>query len=393
MEDPAARPGPAGAPDEHAGPDLWPGPTTGGADPAGPAPEDLDPAWKAEARKAFRMWGLGFLAAGSAFVLPADLRVYAILSFAVAAALFLFGVIRGIRVLMRGRAIPLAWRAGLALGPVLSGLTFSAMGAALTFLSTAVFSRGRQIRDGRHLLLPPVVRDGAWAEDAPAPAVRDPAVAAAWRENGRTEHASVAAFARLTLDLMALGAPPELLADAQSDARDELRHTLLCFGLARGLDGRAESPGPFPAARTGGLPANRTLAFVRLAVDSLVDGALNEGVSARVVGRLAKTCEDPAIRPVLAEIAADEGRHAAHGWEVVAWCLREEPVAVAHALRGALATLPTRLADPLPAGARDGAWERWGIPGDALVAEEYAKARAHVVRRVRGMLEGARAAA
>lgn len=28
-------------------------------------------------------------------------------------------------------------------------------------------------------------------------------------------------------------------------------------------------------------------------------------------------------RAILKEIAADEGRHAAHGWDVVAWCLAE----------------------------------------------------------------------
>jgi hypothetical protein len=46
----------------------------------------------------------------------------------------------------------------------------------------------------------------------------------------------------------------------------------------------------------------------------------------------------------------------------------------------------------LPAGARDGSWEKWGIPGAALEAEEYAKARAHVVRRVAAMAASRRAA-
>jgi hypothetical protein len=48
--------------------------------------------------------------------------------------------------------------------------------------------------------------------------------------------------------------------------------------------GRAWARGPFPEAqRVGTLPRSRTLALAKLAVDSLVDGALHEGVSARVI--------------------------------------------------------------------------------------------------------------
>ena len=137
------------------------------------------------------------------------------------------------------------------------------------------------------------------------------------RSGGRTagtEHASVAAFARLTLDLLALGAPPELLASAQRDALDEIRHTELCFSLARAIDGKSESPGPFAeASRARTLPRTLSLALAKLAVDSLVDGALHEGVSARIVSKLARQCEVPAITDALRLIAADEGRHAAHG--------------------------------------------------------------------------------
>src|SRR4029077_13893090 len=116
-------------------------------------------------------------------------------------------------------------------------------------------------------------------------------VADRWRENGKTEHASVAAFARLTLDLMALGAPPDLIAAANQDALDEIRHTELCFSLAKALDGKAVSPGAFPQAqRVATLPRSRTFALAKLAVDSLIDGALHEAVSARIIASLAHRC-------------------------------------------------------------------------------------------------------
>src|SRR5206468_3455762 len=107
----------------------------------------------------------------------------------------------------------------------------------------------------------------------------------------------------------------------QKDALDEIRHTELCFSLARGLDGQTLGPGPFPEAKHARtLLGNRTLALAQLATDSLIDGALHEGLSARVIAKLVRRCEVPSIKAALKEIATDEGRHSAHGWEVVQWC-------------------------------------------------------------------------
>jgi hypothetical protein len=219
------------------------------------------------------------------------------------------------------------------------------------------------------------------------------ALANRWRWNGQTEHASVAAFAQLSLDLLALGAPPALVHAAGRDGQDEIRHAELCFSLARGLGGDARGPLAFPQAREmPARPPTRTLWLAQLAVRSLIDGALHEGLSARVIAQLARRCEDPAIHAVLRELAADEGRHAAHAWEVVDWCLQEAGEPVLQALRGAAAVLPDAYAGNLPEGAADGSWERYGIPGAQLEAEEHAKARAEILRRVAGLTQARRAA-
>ncbi|CAN5924188.1 hypothetical protein BH11MYX4_BH11MYX4_59440 [soil metagenome] len=315
------------------------------------------------------------------------------LVFLVAAGLAAVGAGYGVAAVARGAS------AGVGAGGILTALGLTAvnlgmtgLGALAAFLSTMAFTRGRQIRSLGKILLPPVEPGAAWTTSAASmssierdlpddPATRR-ALAAQWRENGRTEHASVAAFARLTLDLMGLGAPPELVIDANRDALDEIRHAQLCFGLARALDGRSESPGAFPAAshaRT--LPANRTLALGQLAVDSLIDGALHEGVSARIIAKLARRCEVSAIEFMLKEIAADEGKHARHGWDVVQWCLAEGGEPVARALEGALRALPRTMTSPIPDAARGGLWERFGIMGEALEAEEHAATRAYVERR------------
>lgn len=299
-----------------------------------------------------------------------------------------WGIVRGVAPVFRAPAGSVGASA-LVVSSVLAvlGLLMMTVGALAALASTFGFSRGRQLRRHGRVLLPPVREGDAWADASKALETErgvPTGVARQWRENGRTEHASVASFARLTLDLMALGAPPALVVAANLDALDEIRHTEACFGLARAIDGQAESPGPFPEAqRAETLPRQRTLALATLAVTSLVDGALHEGVSARIIAKLARRCEEPSIASVLRQIAADEGRHAAHGWDVVAWCLEEGGSPVARALIGAARVLPRQMRSNLPEAARSGAWERFGIHGRALELEEYARTRAQVVSRVR----------
>jgi hypothetical protein len=296
---------------------------------------------------------------------------WAAVGFLGASMLGVAGIVRSILFAVKG---PVVASVGGTVFAVVGNLFMTGMGVFLAIVSNMQFSRGRQLRSFGRVLLPPVNDAGDWTRVAPSGTAAPDAVAAQWRENGRTEHASVAAFARLTLDLMALGAPPALVRAANEDALDEIRHTELCFSLARSIDGAERSPGPFPEAqRARTLPKERTTALAHLAVDSLIDGALHEGVSARIIARLVKRCQVPAIRAVLKEIAADEGRHAAHGWDVVEWCLAEGGEPVRRALDGALMGLPETMTSPLPEGAKDGSWEAFGIHGHALEAEEYAK--------------------
>jgi hypothetical protein len=124
------------------------------------------------------------------------------------------------------------------------------------------------------------------------------------------------------------------------------------------------------------------IVIAKLAVDSLVDGALHEGVSARIVAKLARQCEVPAITDALRSIAADEGRHSAHGFDVVEWRVAEGGIPVVSALSGAVSALPAEMRSPLPAAAVDGGWHKWGIHGRALEAAEYASARADLARRI-----------
>jgi hypothetical protein len=328
----------------------------------------------------------------------AAIMAIAVTGFGLAGLLALGGAVRGIAQLARGKGAVPGATFGL-VAALVGNVLMTGLGALAALAALVSVSRGRQLRRFGRVLLPRVSPGDSWAqlgiavevEACEACEAAPAGLAQQWRENGRTEHASVAAFARLTLDLMALGAPAALIAATNQDARDEIRHAELCFSLARALDGQSASPAGFPEARRARtLPGARTLALAQLAVDSLVDGALNEGVSARIIAKLARRCEVPAIRALLRELGADEGRHAAHGWDVVRFCLAEGGAPVVSALLGALPVLPAEMRSALPAAAADGAWERWGIHGRALEREEYAAARAHIIERVRAMVAQAR---
>ena len=332
-----------------------------------------------------------FFAAIAAEALGATSRVPSLFGWAgialfwLTTAVALVRAVYGLVALTRAAHAGTADHVGESIFVILGNLVMTGFGMLIAYISTVGFSRGRQLRRFGRVVLPSLRSSPDWTtpemtlDAAGAPA----GLADQWRENGKTEHASVAAFARLTLDLMALGAPPSLVAAANRDALDEIRHTELCFSIARSLDGKSVSPGPFPQAqRVATLPRSPTFALAKLAVDSLVDGALHEGVSARIIAKLAQRCEVTAIRAALKEIAADEGRHAAHGWAVVAWCLHEGGRPVGDALLGAIRTLPREMRSQLPAPAADGGWESWGIHGHRLESEEYAAALDHVVHRV-----------
>lgn len=171
----------------------------------------------------------------------------------------------------------------------------------------------------------------AGCDDAPSldPELAEP-VAAAWVQDGLYEHASIASFARFALELLALGAPPQLIADAQRAAADELHHAQLCFELARRLGGVAFEPGPMPItpaafARVGD-PVATALALFH-------EGCVNESVAACEAADAAEAAEDPAVRRALEIIAADERRHATMAWAALRWLIDQHGERVLAPLR------------------------------------------------------------
>lgn len=321
--------------------------------------------------------------------------------FVVASVVTLLGTVAaaGVWAMHRGNArrghLPQvgAW---LATAAVPIGMVLSWLGAFLVHTAAYVPSyMGRRHRKGSTLFVPSTQAGAEWVEPLVSldpscvPAAERAALAAEWRDNGRKEHASVAAFAQLSLDLMAVGAPPGLVADAHRAALDEVAHAATCFAIAHAIDGQALSPAAFPDARTQRwlCRSSRTVALTQMAIAALADGVLNEGIAARLLARLAAVATLPGLGERLRTMAADESRHAAHSWNVVEFCLGSGGPAVRAALRGALEGMPRRVCSALPEGARDGAWVTWGVQSEGMEAEAYAKTRRSTERKLRGLLE------
>jgi hypothetical protein len=178
-------------------------------------------------------------------------------------------------------------------------------------------------------------REGAASRRAPveraAPDTVASARAVAWERAGAEEHASVAAFARLSLQLMAHGAPTELLRDVQRAALDEVGHAERCWDVARRFGSATSGAGPFPF----GAPVAVDVPLTKLAAAAVREGCLGETLGAHLAAVAAELAPEPEIRAELAAIAKEEAEHAVLSYRIVAWALRVGGAEVRAAVRAA----------------------------------------------------------
>ncbi len=175
----------------------------------------------------------------------------------------------------------------------------------------------------------------ARAPSTAAPRVRD-ALATAWTNAALAEHASIASFARAVLELLSLGAPPEIVHATQAALADEVEHARLCFGEARRH--RDHDLGPGPLAQDAGVLA-RVGDPVAITLAVFDEGCVGEGVAAAIAGLAAEACRDEPTAALLRRICADESRHAALAWQTLRWLIERYGDVIATPLRGRLAAL------------------------------------------------------
>lgn len=250
---------------------------------------------------------------------------------------------------------------------------------------------GRPLRHEGQLVLAEVTSGEAWSsvEAACEPTVSEAShrAAAQWLEIARYEHASVAAFARVSLELMAVGAPPALIEGCHRAALDEIGHARLALDLARTLGADAWDLGALPQVPT------RPVTLEQLAIDALIEGCLGEG-SAAARAHMAATRADALAAATARTIAAEETRHAALAWSTLHWALRRDPTLaapLARAFEDALAQRRERARITWP---RQGSLAAYGLLDDAESAELDLDVAERVVAPVLArLLREARAAA
>jgi hypothetical protein len=213
--------------------------------------------------------------------------------------------------------------------------------------------RGRPLRENGVAIVAPTTRRDGW-RDATADGLGhlDPEArayaAGAWSREGAAEHASVAAFARLSIDLMVVGAPSDLIDDAHVAARDEIRHARLAYGLASAFGDVAVGPGRLAVS-----PAARAVDLVSLAEECFVDGCVGETVAAMAAAEARARAIPAVVRDALDAITDDEARHAALAYRIVAWALREGGAPVRTVIESQLARVRAELAAHAPVLAGD----------------------------------------
>jgi hypothetical protein len=172
---------------------------------------------------------------------------------------------------------------------------------------------------GSALLAPVTPVQSDWSE-TPSPIAASPqahSVAVAyWREVARMEHASVASFGRVALELMRHGAPADLIRRAHEAALDEIHHAQFAFGIVESLTGEANSPGP--------LPLGSSVAIAERLAD-VAEAVVREGCIGETLAAMDAAARLPGAKGVIADALAtivdDESRHAGLAWATLKWLL------------------------------------------------------------------------
>ena len=141
-----------------------------------------------------------------------------------------------------------------------------------------------------------------------------------WLTLGEAEHASVASFAKHTLQLMSIGAPSELLAASQEASLDEIRHAKICYGFASTFLGSEFGPGPLDVEGSLG-----KMELKKIAQSIIQEGCIEETISAVEAHLGAYTAQEPSIKEALGQIATDETRHAQFAWDTIQWMVKRFP--------------------------------------------------------------------
>jgi hypothetical protein len=151
-------------------------------------------------------------------------------------------------------------------------------------------------------------------------------------------HASIAAFAHLSLQLLAFASPPELISAAHRAALNEVEHTQACFALASRYAGRALGPGELP------MPSSSApVSLAETAAATVREGCVAETIAAHLAYEQLQRASDETAQAALLRIATDKTQHAALAYQFVRWAIGSGGMTVYAAVEAAFAAAREQL--------------------------------------------------
>jgi len=150
-------------------------------------------------------------------------------------------------------------------------------------------------------------------------------VAAEWSRRVEAEYTSAAIAHQVTLWLIQLGAPPDLLRDGLRIVDDELNHSELSAEVMAASGGSFVRPVIAGASLVLPAPNGPHPALVAAVVRFFCFG---ESVAVPLFRMLRQRTSVPVARRALDQVMRDEPRHRQFGWDVLDWLLVGDETAV-----------------------------------------------------------------
>jgi hypothetical protein len=145
-------------------------------------------------------------------------------------------------------------------------------------------------------------------------------LAETWTRRSAAEYLAVSTFAVLAIDLVAAGAPADVLSLCMRAGIDEVRHAELCLRMIEIYGGKRVMPPPGMSS----LPDDpeRPKLFQALANTMLVS-CVSETYATTVLTATRDLTTDPVAHAVLTSIYSDEVMHARLGWSYLRYALEK----------------------------------------------------------------------
>ena len=142
----------------------------------------------------------------------------------------------------------------------------------------------------------------------------DQGIGLRWIESAEAEHASIASFARHTLQLLSLNVPSNLLISSQEAAIDEVRHRETSYGVANAILKTNIRPDVFDVQQV----------LEELSSDDIIksivqEGCIEETISAIQLNMAANLASHPLLKKYMLKIAQEEANHAQLAWNTIQW--------------------------------------------------------------------------